>query len=588
VPPKSATTRQLEKLEAELAHERRVSRVLREVGLAIGSVVDLDRILELILAKITDVVDAERATLYLLDEGREELVSRVVVGEEVQTIRVPLGKGLAGVAARTGRPVRVADAYRDKRFLRDWDDVTGFRTRSILAVPMKNHVGWVMGVVQALNKKDGGTFSAEDEGLLMALATHAAVTIDNSRLYLAAIQKNVELSETKDQLERKVHELDLLFKLESAMGRAATMDDLLKAALGQAARGCGARAGAVMLPEEQAATIYFFDGRKVRTVLTRPEEGFIGAVYRRGEGAISSQIDHDSEGARKLDEALGFSTTSAVGVPLEGQDGAIGALALYNKEGGRPFLEEDLYLLRLFAANVSTAVQLHLSRQAQERARRLSSIGRLLSGVMHDLKTPMTVIRGYVQMMTKADDGAARGEYAERINKQFELILAMQREVLEFAQGKRTLWLRKVFLQNFLDGLAQPLSHELEGTNIRLVAVAEDRGVARFDEDKITRAINNLVRNALEVMQNQSKGTLGLRVRREGDAVIFSVSDSGPGIPEAIKGRLFESFVTSGKKHGTGLGLAIVKRVVDEHGGRVEVQSSPRGTTFHLVLPQPP
>jgi signal transduction histidine kinase len=70
--------------------------------------------------------------------------------------------------------------------------------------------------------------------------------------------------------------------------------------------------------------------------------------------------------------------------------------------------------------------------------------------------------------------------------------------------------------------------------------------------------------------------------------VVFSVSDSGPGIPTSIRGRLFESFVTSGKKHGTGLGLAIVKQAAEEHGGRVEVESSPHGTTFHLVLPQPP
>ncbi|MCU0659016.1 MAG: GAF domain-containing protein, partial [Polyangiaceae bacterium] len=192
MPAKSTMTPREKKLRAELAHERRVSAVLREVGLAIGSVVNLDQILELILDKITDIVGAERATLYLLDEGRQELVSRVVVGKAVQTIRVPLGQGLAGVAARTGAPVRVADAYKDKRFLRDWDDLTGFRTRSILAVPMKNHVGWVMGVVQALNKR-GGSFTAEDERLLQTLATQAAVTIDNSRLYLAAIQKNAEL-----------------------------------------------------------------------------------------------------------------------------------------------------------------------------------------------------------------------------------------------------------------------------------------------------------------------------------------------------------------------------------------------------------
>jgi signal transduction histidine kinase/putative methionine-R-sulfoxide reductase with GAF domain len=592
------------KLRAELAHERRVSAVLREVGLAIGSVVNLDQILELILAKITDVVEAERATLYLLDEHRQELVSRVVVGQAVQTIRVPVGQGLAGVAARTGRPVRVADAYRDKRFLRDWDDLTGFRTRSILAVPMKNHVGWVMGVVQALNKR-GGPFTREDEELLLTLATQAAVTIDNSRLYLAAIQKNAELSHTKDQLERKVRELDLLFKLESAMGRAATLNDLFRAALEQATEACDARAGAVLLPDDllgpepgpprtngasRHATIYFYDSEvpgRVKTILVHPAEGFIGGVYSGGRAKTARELEHSTEGARKLDEALGFETTSAVGAPLEGKDGPIGALALYNKDGGQPFGEGDLYLLRLLAANVSTAVQLHRSRILQERTERLTTIGQLLSAVMHDLKTPLAVVWGYVQMMSKASDPSARSDYAERIHKQFELIRAMQQEVLEFARGERTLWRRKVFLESFLKNLAQPLAAELEGSPIDLDLQIQDRGVARLDESKITRALNNLIRNALEAMQGQP-GTLGLRVGRRGEEVVFSVSDSGPGIPASIRGRLFESFVTSGKKHGTGLGLAVVKQAAEEHGGRVEVESSPHGTTFHLVLPQNP
>jgi signal transduction histidine kinase/putative methionine-R-sulfoxide reductase with GAF domain len=591
------------KLRAELAHERRVSSVLREVGLAIGSVVNLDQILELILAKITDVVEAERATLYLLDEGRQELVSRVMVGQAVQTIRVPVGQGLAGVAARTGEPVRVADAYRDKRFLRDWDDLTGFRTRSILAVPMKNHFGSIMGVVQALNKR-GGPFSREDEELLLTLASQAAVTIDNSRLYLAAIQKNAELSRTKDQLERKVKELDLLFKLESAMGRAVTLNELFRAALERAAAPPHARAGAVLLPDDllaleasplrangtsHNATVYFYDTQahgRVKTVLVHPGEGFIGAVYTRGRVAISSSLEHSSEGARKLDEALGFETTTAAGAPLEGKDGPIGALALYNKDGS--FGPEDQDLLRLLAANISTAVQLHRSRIVQERTERLTSIGQLLSGVMHDLKTPLAVVLGYVQMMAKSSDHAAQADYAERIQKQFELIRGMQQEVLEFARGERTLWRRKVFLETFLRGLAQPLAVELEGGPVELVVEVADRGVAKLDETKITRAINNLIRNALEAMQGQPGARLGLKVSRRAGAVVFSVSDSGPGIPTSIRGRLFESFVTSGKKHGTGLGLAIVKQAAEEHGGRVEVESSPHGTTFHLVLPQPP
>ncbi|RYE86601.1 MAG: GAF domain-containing protein, partial [Myxococcales bacterium] len=442
------------RLRAELARERRITAVLREVSVAIGAAdgpADFDHILELILARITDVVDAERATLYLLDEARDELTSRFVSGVDVQTIRVPVGRGIAGAAARSGKTIRIKDAYRDKRFLRDWDEHTGFRTRAILAVPMRDHSGRVVGVVQALNKRGDGAFSKADEELLQALATHAAITIDNYALYLAEIQKNAELSDIKDQLERKVQELDLLVQLEGAMARAGSLEELVRAALSQAIRAAKASAGALLLPDDPAAmadsspraggtpatpaTLYFYEPgerRKVRTMLVRPDEGFVGAVFSSGRATVAHQPARN--GARKLDEALGFSTSSAMAAALEGPEHRLGSIALYHSAASaRLFVDDDLSLLRLIAANVSTSLLLNRSRAQQERAERLSSIGRLLSGVMHDLRSPIAVISGYVQMMSLADDARTRADYAAHIKRQFALIEGMQREVLEFA-----------------------------------------------------------------------------------------------------------------------------------------------------------
>ena len=575
-------------LEAALSHERRTTRALREVGLAIGSVVDLDQILELILSKITEVLDADRATLYLLDEQNQELVSRVVIGDAMQTIRVPVGRGVAGSVARTGKALRVKDAYKDRRFLRDWDVLTGYRTKSILAAPMKNHLGRIIGVVQSLNKKDGD-FTDEDESLLIALATQAAVTVDNSRLYLSAIQKNAQLVEIKEQLEHRVRDLNLLFSLESAMARAVSLEDLLRAALQEAIGASDARGGAVLLTDEFTgeSTVHFLSqgDDRLRRLVVHPGDGFIGSVRTNGQVAIANRLPQQGS-ARKLDEALGFETTSAVGAPLEGQDdGVVGAIALYNKEDGRAFTDEDMGLLRLIAANVSTAVQLYQSKRRQERTERLTTIGRLLSSVIHDLKTPMTVISGYVQLMVGADDPKVRGDYSELVLRQFDLVQQMQREVLEFARGEKTILVRKVYLQSFLRAFAQSLAPELEGKPVAFTTEAEDRGVARFDEGKITRALHNLVRNAIDAL-GEKGGKITVRVRREGGVVVFSVSDTGPGIPKEVQNRLFESFVTSGKKGGTGLGLAIVKKIVDEHGGTVAAETSPKGTTFSFTLPQ--
>src|SRR5271155_3877329 len=109
----------LARAEAALAREVRVSKALREVGVALGTTLDLDQLLELILQKLTEALEADRATLYLLEEGSEELVSRIAQGPGVRSIRIKAGQGLAGYVARTGMPLHVRDAYGDPRFNAD-------------------------------------------------------------------------------------------------------------------------------------------------------------------------------------------------------------------------------------------------------------------------------------------------------------------------------------------------------------------------------------------------------------------------------------------------------------------------------------
>jgi signal transduction histidine kinase len=204
---------------------------------------------------------------------------------------------------------------------------------------------------------------------------------------------------------------------------------------------------------------------------------------------------------------------------------------------------------------------------------------------MHDMRTPLTVISGYMQLMVSADDQQTRTEHARLILKQFDLISAMQREVLEFARGERSILVRKVYLTKFFGDIEKQIEQELGATGVRLVMELEDRSTARFDEAKITRAVHNMVRNAVEAM-GDAGGTLSVRAYREGSDLVISVSDTGTGIPKEIEGKLFQSFVTAGKRRGTGLGLAIVKKIVDEHGGRIEVESSDRGATFTIRIPQ--
>ncbi|HEY3497091.1 MAG TPA: GAF domain-containing sensor histidine kinase [Polyangiaceae bacterium] len=528
------------RLAEALRREQRISRALREVGTALGSTLDLDDLLELILAKLTELVEADRATLYLLDEAKGELVSRVVAGGEVRSIRMKLGHGVAGLVASTGEPIRIEDAYRDPRFEREWDLLTGYQTVNMLVAPLKNHVGRTIGVLQVLNKRGGGVFTSEDEALVGTLGTQAAVALDNSRLVLSLIQKNKQLLDTKEQLERKYRELSLLFELERATARATSVDELARATLEHVTRACDARAGALLLADEESGDLVerVFDRQSPERLERRPAkagEGFLGAAM----------------------------------------------------ESSTPLLVEgDVGLLRLVAANVSTAVRLFNASRARELGERLTSIGRLLSQVIHDFKTPMTVISGYVQLMVDADERATRNEYSELILEQFDVLTAMQREVLEFARGETRIFVRRVFLKKFFADLERQLRLEIGGLPIELVISVDSKLVARFDEGRVARAVHNLARNALEAMAEKG-GRLTIAAELREDGLAISIADNGPGIPKEIEDRVFQSFVTLGKRGGTGLGLAIVKKIVDEHGGRIELRNSSAGARFELVIPQP-
>jgi signal transduction histidine kinase/putative methionine-R-sulfoxide reductase with GAF domain len=569
-----------------LRREQRVSRALREVGMALGATVDLDELLELILDKLTELLEADRATLYLLDEATGDLVSRVMAGGEVRSIRMKVGHGVAGLVAKTGEPIRIEDAYRDSRFEQEWDLLTGYRTNNILAAPLKNHVGRTIGVIQVLNKRGASSFTGDDEAILGALGMQAAVAIDNSRLMLSLIQKNQQLVETKEQLERKFRELSLLFELERATARATSVDELALATLTQVTMACNARGGAILLADEETGDLVErrYDRQGNGTLERRPAkngEGFLGATME----AQSPVLLHDLAADPRAREAADFPVTSVLSVPLEGDSSPLGAIAVFTTEDEEPLAETDVGLLRLVAVNVSTAVRLFNASRAREVGERLTSIGRLLSQVIHDFKTPMTVISGYVQLMADADDRATRHEFSELILRQFDVLTAMQREVLEFARGETKIFVRRVYLRKFFADLERQIRLEIGSQPVELVVLVDSKLVGRFDEGRAARALHNLARNALEAMGERG-GRLTLGATLTEQELVLTVADTGPGIPKEIEGRMFQSFVTAGKRGGTGLGLAIVKKIVDEHGGRIEVRSSSAGTTFELYFPQ--
>jgi serine phosphatase RsbU (regulator of sigma subunit)/CRP-like cAMP-binding protein len=158
---------------------------LIEATKKVNSTLDLDQLLEIILAMALRIVDGDRGTVYLIDEERNQLWTKVsgeLDGAGRVTIHLPIGMGIAGYVGATGDVINIPDAYLDPRFNPDFDKRTGYRTQSILCMPMRNKDGKIIGVFQLLNKRTG-LFTEEDATFLDALSVHAALAIENARLY---------------------------------------------------------------------------------------------------------------------------------------------------------------------------------------------------------------------------------------------------------------------------------------------------------------------------------------------------------------------------------------------------------------------
>lgn len=564
-------------LNAARQHER--FDALLEISAELWHAQDLDTLLQDVMTRLTDMLGAEASTLFMHDPARRELWSRVVRGDAFKEIRLPETSGIAGHVFSTGHTVLLGDAYADVRFNPDIDRQTGFKTRSLIAAPLKHVSGRALGVVQVLDRR-ADVFTKEDRALVEGVATQIAAVLDNVLLM-------EELKRGRDELAMRVSDLDALYEVEKAIGDANAQTDLVDKILEITMERVGARAGSVLLKEEERDSLFFRTARgeksdALTSLRLKGGQGIAGHVAETGEvvrvaSAESSEF-HDKSISRKL----GVATGAVLCVPVVAGGKTFGALELLNKKGG--FDEKDERLAVLLAGQVGRALLRRQSQEEIERKARLATIGQMLSGVLHDLRTPLTVIGGYAEMLASEDEPALRVEMTSQILTQLQHISTMQQETLAFVRGEKTVFARRVFMHVFMRELAEQLQQEFAGTQVELKVITGYTGAARFDETKMKRAIFNLARNTIDAMPGG--GRFFLSVEREGEEIIFRAKDNGPGIPKDIADRLFESFVSSGKKHGTGLGLAIVKKIVEEHGGTVDCKTQvAKGTSFELRFP---
>jgi two-component system, NtrC family, sensor kinase len=522
----------------------RETRALLEAGRAVTASLDLERTINVIMEQARAVLGVSSCGIMMRNEdGTLSSVASLDLSQElVSSVRIREGQGITGQAVAERRPVQSADLWNDPRHR--YAELTRKQgLRSLLAAPLR--VGdRAIGAILVF-RSDVHEFSAAEEELLLALADQAAIAVEHARIYerleARVADRTRELDQQKRFVEVVLETLPLgVFVLDAdlAIVRANRAG---AGTLGEAPTG---KAFSALLPPPRAADVDNF----LRAVLaSRRVETIEREVVLGGEVCV-------------------LRLTAA---PLAGASAH----------------------LVLLVADVTRAK--HLERQML-LTERLTTAGRLAAGVAHELNNPLATIAGCAEALTArlAERGLAdRPElvdfrsYLTLIEEEAfrckEITGSLLHFVREPGDRRASTDLNAVVLKTI-----ELLSHQSRFAGGRFVTeLADDLPQVVINEGQFRQVFLGVASNALEAMEG--RGRLTIRTRAIRDDIEVEFDDEGPGMREEILGRIFDPFFTTKPPgQGTGLGLAIAQGIVADHGGRIEVQSSPgKGSVFRIVVP---
>jgi PAS domain S-box-containing protein len=549
------------RLYEETERRRRESEVITALVETINASLDVDVVLERVVAAARDLSGADFARIALRDPGTGAMVLRYSVGTRDETDAahaVDAGKGLAGEVMVTGQPARSDDIRRDPRIRPEYLPVVE-REGSVAAMAAPIRIAERVEGVILVDRRSRRPFGHHDEVVVLRLADHAAIAIQNARLFRAEAAARVaaEASETRYRGLFDGVPVGLL----RTTPEGAVVD---------------ANAAAVQLlgyPDREAllraSTKLFYANAddRARWLAILERDGIVRnfeVEYRRPDGSVfwvrnTTRVVRDTHGA------------------VVYYEGTIEDVTDFRRAGDDARkLEEQL-------------------RQGQK----MEAVGRLAGGIAHDFNNLLTVIIGRSQLLLsqlRAEDPLRRD--LDVIQKTAARTSGLTRQLLAFSR-KQVMEL-KVLDLNAVVGNIITLLHRLIGEDVELVFEAgATRPQVKADGGQLEQVIANLALNARDAMPNG--GRLRLQTRNvdlewtaaatisltAGPYVVLTVTDTGTGMDAQTVSRIFEPFFTTkpvGK--GTGLGLATVYGIVTQSGGSITVESQPGvGTSFDIYLP---
>ena len=502
---------------------------LHEISVAATSSLDLNDIVDRIVAALRDTLGFSNLALMLLDEETQTL--RITAGTGyapgiAEQVRPRIGEGITGWVALTGEPLNVPDVKSDPRYIAGDQSV-----RSEVCVPLS--VGnSIIGVLN-VESTEPSAFSTDTVRFLSTLAAQLAVMIENARLFRRIAQSEKDWEDTFTAIRDGIAIYDTEMKIIRANPALA---DILNT------------------PLEALAGKHCFE------VFSHCEECSTPSCPHR------RSIDTGSPASIELQEPRLRKTLHIFSFPIFDEKG--------NSKG-------TVHTVRDVTEEQGMRAQLL-------QTEKLAAIGELVSGVAHELNNPLTSVMGYAQLLQAADVPPEIRADLRTIYQEAQRSARIIENLLTFAR-RETAEKRYADVNQIISDTLELRAYQFKVDNVQLVRELDEHlPWTMVAPQQLQQVFLNLLNNAHHaVMESDNPRQLIVRSETAGEAVRIKVIDNGPGIPHEHLGKIFDPFFTTKDVgQGTGLGLSIAFGVVQEHGGRIWSDSEPgKGTTFTVELP---
>ncbi len=571
---------------------------LNEVGRSLTSTLNPTSLLDQILGSAIEMINCEAGTLFLVDEESEELIFEVVKGpvaSELQGKRLPPGTGHVGRSVETGEPAIVNQARETTEWSKRSDQSTGFETRDLLMVPMYSK-DQIVGVVQVINRRDGLPFTQDDQDLLLTFTSQAAIALENARLY----------TQTDQQLAERVDELSVMQRIDRELNASLDISQSMRITLDWAMRRSGADAGLVGAVLEAGVQVMADQGYAAELEMYRdsvlPIE--LPALKKAVNDEQTQQFRRSEldQIASQNGVSLLSNAQSQIVIPIRREEQVIGVLLLESLRD-EPWADTTQeFLSRLSDHAAISIANAQLFAQVQEADIAKSDF---ISFVSHELKTPMTSIRGYTDLLL----GGAVGEVTDaqenflgtiRANvTRMATLVSDLADISRIEAGRLRLEYAAVEIPDVVDETVRSMDHNIQEKSQTLeIVFGDDLPSAWGDRTRIGQVLTNLVSNAYKYTPEGGKVIIQAEKSHnqwdpEGapEVVLLAVKDNGLGMTAEDQDQIFTKFFRSPdpdarQSPGTGLGLNITRNLVEMQGGKIWFESTyGEGTTFFFTVP---